>query len=282
MAQLEGKVALVTGASRGIGAAIAKRFGAEGAAVAVTARSIDPHPTLPGTLLDTVDWIEKHGGKAIAIQADLATPASWPTLVAKAQQELGEIDILVNNAAAAFYLPFATTSQKRFRVAYEINIFAPWHLTQLVYPGMRERGEGWVLNITSATSHHAVGPPYDDFMKTAALYGSTKSALERVTTGLAAALYEDNIRVNSMAPVAAVMTEGAVALGVVPEATAREAESLEAMAEASLALCATRDRDLTGRITYCTPILAELGCRVHTLDGKETLEGPRADQAPRL
>ena len=102
-----------------------------------------------------------------------------------------------------------------------------------------------------------------------------------MTTGLAAALYEDRIRVNSMAPVAAVMTEGAQALGVVPEAAAREAESLEAMAEASLALCSTTDPSLTGRITYCTPILTELGCSVRTLDGKQTLDGPRADQAPR-
>jgi len=281
MAQLEGRVALVTGASRGIGAAIAKRFAAEGASVAVTARSVEPHETLPGTLLDTVDWIEEHGGEAVAIQADLSQPAAWPQIVARAREEIGEIDILVNNAAAAFYLPFTATSEKRFRIAYEINLHAPWNLAQLVYPGMRERGEGWILNISSATSHHPVGPPFDDFAQTSTLYGSTKAALERVTTGLAAALYDDNIHVNSMAPVAAVMTEGATALGVVPDEAVREAESLEAMAEAALALCSTTDPAMTGRITYCSPILAELGLPVRTLDGKETLEGPRADQAPR-
>jgi NAD(P)-dependent dehydrogenase (short-subunit alcohol dehydrogenase family) len=281
MAELTGKVALVTGASRGIGAAIAKRFGAEGAAVAVTARSLDAHPTLPGTLRDTVQWIEKHGGRAVAIQADLADSASHPRIVEQAQQAFGPVDVLVNNAAAAFYLPFASTSEKRFRVAYEINVVAPWQLTQLVHPGMRERGEGWVLNISSATSHHPKGPPFDDFSKTATLYGSTKAALERITTGMAAALNDDHIWVNSMAPVAAVMTEGAEALGVVPEAAVREAESLEAMAEASLALCTTRDPALTGRITYCTPILEELARPVRTLDGAQTLAGPRADQAPR-
>ena len=144
----------------------------------------------------------------------------------------------------------------------------------------RQRGEGWVLNISSATSIHPEGPPFQDFAKTATLYGSTKAALERMTTGLASALHSEGIWVNSMAPVAAVMTEGAVALKVVPEEAAREAESLEAMAEASLALCDTRDPQLTGRITYCTPLLEELGRAVHTLDGAETLEGPRADQAP--
>jgi NAD(P)-dependent dehydrogenase (short-subunit alcohol dehydrogenase family) len=278
---LKGKVALVTGASRGIGAAIAKRFASEGAAVAVTARTLETHPTLPGTLRETVSWIEEHGGSAVAIQADLAKPEERSRIVEQTSQQLGNIDILVNNAAAAFYLPFESTSEKRFRILYELNVHSPWQLIQQVQPGMRERGEGWVLNISSVTSKHALGPPYDDFAKTAALYGSTKAALERITTGLAAALNDDHIWVNSMAPVAAVMTEGAEALGVVPEAAVREAESLEAMAEASLALCATRDPQLTGRITYCTPLLEELDRPVRTLDGQQSLAGPRADQAPR-
>lgn len=281
MPQLEGRVALVTGASRGIGAAIAKRFAAEGASVAVTARTLEPHPKLPGTLLETVDWIEQHGGEAVAIQADLANPASWPKVVEHATRELGDVEILVNNAAAAFYAPLPAVSEKHFRLSWELNLHAPWELTQLVYPGMRERGDGWILNVSSATSHHPIGPPFDDFSKTSTLYGATKAALERFTTGAAASLADDRIRVNSLAPVGAVMTEGAVALGVVPDDFAAEAESLEAMAEAALALCSGDDPTLTGRITYCSPILAELGRRVRTLDGKETLDGPRADQAPR-
>jgi len=278
MGELEGKVALVTGASRGIGAAIAKRFGAEGAAVAVTARSLDPHASLPGTLRDTAAWIEAQGSRAIAIRADLAEPDDRPAIVERTLAEFGRIDILVNNAAAAFYLPFDKTSDKRFRLAFEINTHAPWALTQLAQPGMRERGEGWVLNISSATSQHPEHPPTNDFVKTSTLYGSTKAALERMTTGLAAALHDDGIRVNSMAPVAAVMTEGAEALGVVPRAAAAQAESLEAMAEASLLLC-TGPPELSGRIAYCTPILEERGRKVRTLDGKEELAGPRADQA---
>ena len=281
MAVLEGRVALVTGASRGIGAAIAKRLAAEGASVAVTARTVEPHPTLPGTLLDTVEWIEHHGGEAVAIQADLAKAEAWPRVVEQAARELGDVEILVNNAAAAFYSPFAATSRKHARLSFDLNFHAPWELTQLVIPAMRERGEGWILNVSSATSHHPIGPPYEDFPKTSTLYGATKAALERMTTGAAAALFDDGIRVNSLAPVGAVMTEGAVALGVVPPDAVARAESLEAMAEAALALCSSSDPKLTGRIAYCSPILAELGRHVRTLDGKETLDGPRADQAPR-
>ncbi len=278
MGELEGRVALVTGASRGIGAAIAKRFAAEGAKVAITARTLDQHDHLPGSLRETVQWIEKHGGHAVPIVGDLADSKDYDRIVAEAQAALGPIEILVNNAAAAFYLPFDKLSENRFRIAYAINIHAPWRLSQLVVPGMRARREGWILNISSATSVHPE-PPYRDFDGLSFLYGSTKAALERFTAGLAAAEARNGIFVNSMAPVGAVPTEGTEALGVVPEESLAVAESREAMAEAALGLCVTRDPKLTGRVTYCTPIIEELGRPVRALDGKTRLEGPFERQA---
>ena len=278
MGELDGRIALVTGASRGIGAAIAKRFGAEGAKVAITARTLDQHDHLQGSLRQTAEYIEAHGGQAFPIAADLADSASLETIVGRAEDEYGAIDILVNNAAAAFYLPFTETSEKRFRVANDINFYAPWRLSQLVVPGMRQRGEGWILNISSATSFWPK-QPFRDFDALSILYGSTKAALERFTCGLAAAVSKDGIWVNSMAPVGAVPTEGTEALGVVPDEALADAESREAMAEASLGLCVTRDPKLTGRITFCTPILEELHRKVYTTDGKTELAGPREDQA---
>ncbi|MAG31284.1 MAG: hypothetical protein CL908_10405 [Deltaproteobacteria bacterium] len=279
MEELEGRGALVTGASRGIGAAIAKRFGAEGASVALTARTLeekDHH--LRGNLRETAAAIEALGGRAVPIVGDLSDSACLDGIVEQAESELGPIEILVNNAAAAFYMPFEQTSEKRFRAAYDINVFSPWRLSQLVVPGMKARGEGWILNISSVTS---VLPeqPYRDFDALAILYGSTKAALERMTAGLSAAVSQDGIWVNSMAPLGAVPTEGTEALDVVPDEALAEAESREAMAEAALALCATRDPAMKGRITYCTPILEELGRSVKTVDGKTTLAGPREDQA---
>jgi NAD(P)-dependent dehydrogenase (short-subunit alcohol dehydrogenase family) len=278
MGELDGRTVLVTGASRGIGAAIAKRFGAEGAKVAITARTLEQHDHLEGSLLDTAKAIEALGGQAVPVVGDLADAGCLEGIVEQTESALGPIEILVNNAAAAFYLPFSGTSEKRFRVAININYYAPWRLSQLVLPGMQQRSEGWILNISSATSVHPK-QPYSDFDAVSGLYGSTKAALERFTASLAAATRKDGIWANTMAPVGAVPTEGTEALGVVPDEALEVAESREAMAEASLALCTTRDPALTGRVTYCTPILEELGRDVYAVDGRTKLEGPLESQA---
>ncbi len=222
--------------------------------------------------------IEAQGGKALPIVADLADPTALDKVVRQTESELGPIDILVNNAAAAFFLPFNEISEKQFRVTTDINFFAPWRLCQLVVPGMQERGEGWILNISSGDAK-LPNQPFKHWDILSIQYGSTKAALDRFTAGLAAAVADDGIRVNTLAPVGMVPTEGSEAAGVVPVEALAEAESREAMAEAALGLCVTRDPSLTARITYCTPILEELGRDVHTVDGKTRLEGPRETQA---
>jgi len=269
MGTLEGKVALVTGASRGIGVAIARRLASEGARVGITARTLDPHPRLPGTLRETVTTIEHAGGCATAIAADIQDPVARERVIERVQCELGPIDILVNNAAAAFYLPFDGFPEKRYRVAMEVNVRAPWDLCQRVVPDMKRRGSGWIVNISSASARHPEGPPYDDFHRRGGsiLYAATKAALDRMSTGLAAELHGSGIAVNALSPVAAVLTPGAEAHDVVPEEFLRTAEPIELMAEATLALCEPSDPMLTGRVAYTTPLLDELGRRVKRLDG---------------
>ncbi len=261
MGLCEGRVAIVTGASRGIGTAIAERLALEGAAVAVAARTLDAHPRLPGTLRETVAAIEKRGGRALAIQADLLDSAARARLVDQTEAELGPIDILVNNAAAAFYMPFEGYTEKRFHVAFEVNLRAPFELAQLVLPGMRQRKRGWILNISSATSKLPSGPPSDPWQKQGGdlLYATTKAALNRFTAGLAAEVCDEGIAVNSLAPVAAVLTPGAEAQNVIPEGT--PFEPVEVMAEAALILCSCDPQQLNGRIAYSGPLLEELGRR---------------------
>ncbi len=156
-------------------------------------------------------------------------------------------------------MPFDRYSEKRFRVAFEVNLRAPFELAQLVLPGMRQRKRGWILNISSATSKLPQGPPYAAWQKQGGdlLYATTKAALNRFTAGLAAEVCDEGIAVNSLAPVAAVLTPGAEAQGVIPEGT--PFEPVEVMAEAALVLCSCDPQQLNGRIAYSGPLLEELG-----------------------
>ncbi|HVU72970.1 MAG TPA: SDR family NAD(P)-dependent oxidoreductase [Mycobacteriales bacterium] len=254
MGSLDGRVALVTGASRGLGAAIARRFALEGAAVAALARTLDPDPRYEGSLRETVASIESAGGRAVAVQADLARSDDRIRAVAEAEHRLGPVDVLVNNAAVTYLAPVESFSEKRFRLMVEVQVWAPFHLTQLVLPGMYERGRGWILNISSRASEHAVGPPFDDVQKLGfSAYGMGKAALERFTTALAAEGHDKGVRASSLAPWDNVATPGAGAHALV-EGFPLEDESV--MAEAALALV---EGDLTGRIAISQHLLAELG-----------------------
>jgi NAD(P)-dependent dehydrogenase (short-subunit alcohol dehydrogenase family) len=257
MALLDGRVALVTGASRGIGVAIAERLTAEGAAVVISARTVEPGGSrFPGSLTETLASIRAGGGTAIAIAADLTNPADRVQLVKQSTKELGPIDILVNNAAVTWFAPTATFKERHYDVMFEVQVKAPVHLAQLVLPGMRERGRGWILNISSGASRHPQGPPYR-MRGTGAgtIYGMCKAALERFTTGLASEVWEDGILVNVLSPAGPVATPGIIYHRLVPPGAEDRYEPIELMADAALALCS---RDLTGRIAYSKPLIEEL------------------------
>jgi NAD(P)-dependent dehydrogenase (short-subunit alcohol dehydrogenase family) len=259
---MDGKVALVTGASRGIGAAIAQRFAAEGALVACAARSLDDHPpTLPGTLRDTVSAIESSGGRAVAIQGDVSDAASRAEIVARCTSELGPVDVLVNNAAVGRYRPLLEQKPRDFERTFETNVRGPFELTQLVVPSMKERGGGWILNISSASAQHPDGPPYIDWEQHGGhvLYAASKAALDRMTTALAAELHADNIAVNALSPVAAVITPGMESIGVTQWLDPSMIEPVEAIVEAAVLLCTGDPATLTGRVAYSVPLLEEFG-----------------------
>jgi len=277
MELLQGKIALITGASRGIGEGIARRFAAEGATVICSARSVLPGKNhLSGSLSEHVSTIEDSGGKAVAMACDVSSAESRDSLVREVLDRFGHVDILVNNAATATYgTLFEDTTAEQYLNLFEINLRAPFEFIQRLAPGMKQRGQGWILNLTSVTSETPEGPPYDAFNRTGGvvLYGTTKAAIKRLTTGLAAELDGTGVAVNALAPRAVVWTPTVAAMGLEQERAAAgwEEEPVEAMAEAAVALCSGDPRTLTGRCVYSTPFLKEIGRDVRTLDGRRTL-----------
>jgi NAD(P)-dependent dehydrogenase (short-subunit alcohol dehydrogenase family) len=254
----EGKVAVVTGASRGIGSAIARRLAAEGARVVVSARTLDPDERYKGSLRETVDAITSAGGEAVAIRCDLSNTDDRRALIEQTVADVGPVDILVNNAAVTFMYPFTEFPEKRFRLMFEVQVQAPFELAQLVVPSMRERGAGWILNISSRAGNHPYGPPYVDPFHTtmgSSVYGIVKAALDRFSTALAAELYADGIAVNSLSPWDNVATPGAGHHDLVD---GYRTEDVEWIAEAALALCSGPPSQLTGRVAYSQALLAEL------------------------
>ena len=259
MGRLEGKIAVVTGASRGIGAQIARRFAAEGATVAVTARTLAPgQSSLEGTLGDTVEAIESLGGRACPFVADLNRPEDRVRLVAEVQKSLGDPDILVNNAAVSFLLPVATFPRRRADVMFEVQVMAPMDLAQRFLPAMCSRGSGWVLNISSGASQHP-REPYAEGVSNFTVYGMCKAALERFTTGLACEVKAAGVAVNALSPAGLVPTAGTDAHKLEERFVGVRIEGPDVMPAAALALCSGDPANLTGRVVYSQPLLDELG-----------------------
>lgn len=256
---LKGRTALVTGASRGIGEAIAVRLAMEGARVVVSARTAEAGDSkLPGTLAATVDRIRRAGGEATAIKADLSSETDRERLVAEATAAYGPVDILVNDAAVTFFIPVETFPKKRFDLMMEVQVWAPFHLAQLVLPSMRERRQGWIVNISSGAGIHP-RQPYNR-RGGGTVYGMCKAALERFTTGLAAEVYDDNIAVNVISP-GLVDTPGVAVHGLINEQTRDRVQPIEYIAEGVYQLCVGDPKVMTGRIDYAEPLLKELGLK---------------------
>jgi citronellol/citronellal dehydrogenase len=291
-----GRVAIVTGSSRGIGQAIACRLAGEGAKVAVLGRpGASRNTELSGTLDETVAMIQAASGEApLVITADIGDPEfDKGVIVAQVREAFGAApDILVNVAAAPREfgggkppIPFADTPREWFFRSVEINVWAAWDLAKAVIPGMRERGAGWILTISSSQAGPRPRPTDEggaNRLGGACIYGGTKAFLDRMTTGAAQELYADNIAINSLAPTGPVWTPlSATVTGDLP---AEVWEPMETMVEAAVALCTGDPKELTSRVVYSLPLLAELNRPVYSLDGREIFAAwqpgngdPRAD-----
>jgi 3-oxoacyl-[acyl-carrier protein] reductase len=198
MKNLEGKVALVTGASKGIGAAIARELAARGAAVAVNYSGSKEGAD------KVVAEIKKAGGKAIALQANLSNPDSIAPLIASVAKELGPIDVLVNNAGVYEFAPLEAVTPEHFHKQFNLNVLGLLLTTKEAVAKFNTKG-GSVINIGSVA---AGGVP------TASVYSATKGAVDTISKALAQELGPKKIRVNSLNP-GMVETEGVHAAGFI-------------------------------------------------------------------
>jgi len=274
---LHGRVALVTGASRGIGRCIAQRLASAGAAVIVTARSLErsvarqrahPERTLPGTLLETIDLVQQNGGQAHAVACDLLDPAQRDTLVERAAALAGPIDILVNNAGFCRFASIEQMSLDIFEQTFAQYLLVPFVLSKAVIAGMKVRGAGWIVNISSA---NAVPPrrPFTNRMRAggSTAYSAAKAALNRFTQGLAEEVVAYNIAVNVVAPSTAILSPGAAELTPAGYVT----EDPAYMAETVLAMCYRPAAERTGLIAYSMHFPCEQKFPVMSLDGRQRL-----------
>ena len=261
MGKLDGKVCVITGASRGIGAEIARLFAAEGGKVVAAARTLreGDHP-LEGSLEKTVADIREAGGEATAAAVNISLPEDCERLFAEAHDAYGDVDVLVNNAALTYFIPVKDYPLRRWMRSWAVNFHAPFILSQLAVNEMMDRG-GAIVNISSGA---AIGPgrgPYPDAPANSGgtCYGAEKAALERFSQGLAQEVYQYGISVTCVSPSQVVPTPGTVFHNLVTGIDDPRGEHPDLMAKSAL-LLATEPLDaVTGRVTYSQQILKEFG-----------------------
>ena len=261
MGKLDGKVALVTGASRGIGQGIAELFAREGARVVCAARTLhEGDHMLDGSLDRTVGRIREFGGDAIAVTADVSNEDDCNRIVEEAKAAFGAIDVLVNNAALNYYIPIVDYPASRWMRAFAVNIHGPFMLSKAVLPDMIAKHSGSIVNISSVG---AIGPgrgPYPGAKASGGvMYGASKAALERFTQGLAQEVYEHGVSVTCYSPGIGVATEGTVHFGLSKSLDDPDREPMSIMANAALLLATEPLDKVTGRVTYSQEILQEFG-----------------------
>ncbi len=259
---LQNKTAIVTGASRGIGKAIALGLARAGASVVAAARTAEPRANLPGTIYDTVAEIEAAGGRALAVACNVREEDSIRGMVNRALDEYGAVDALINNAGIGGYAPFLEMTLREWDLNMAVNLRAPFIACQAVAPIMIEQGGGSIINVSShAASNIFSSTLGGDHAAGIALigqaYGASKAALERFTWGLAAELGPHNIAVNALKPLRPVATEGFRFQR--PNADFSAWATPENMTRAAVYLAAQDARGLTGAIVTDEELVRRLG-----------------------
>jgi citronellol/citronellal dehydrogenase len=245
---LQGRVAIITGASRGIGRAIALRLAKEGVAVVIAAKTAEPDPRLPGTIHTVAEEVAALGGRALPLQVDVRDENALQRMVDATLQTFGRIDILVNNAGALWWYPVLETPPKRFDLVMQVNLRASFVAAQLVLPTMMQQRWGHIVNMS---------PPIDlSVLPGKVAYMISKFGMTMLALGLAEEVREHNIAVNALWPRTLIESQATIAWGL---GTPKQWRKADIMADAVYELVRREPHTCTGKAWIDEDLLREAG-----------------------
>jgi len=252
MADLKGKTLLITGASRGIGRAIALRAARDGANIAILAKTIEPHPKLPGTIFTVAKEIEEAGGKALPIQTDLRFEDQIQAAVEKTVSEFGGIDILVNNASALFLAGTLDMPMKRFDLVHQVNVRATFAASQACIPHLKKASNPHILNLSPPLNMDA------HWFAPHVAYTMSKYGMSMCVLGMAAEFKKDGVAVNALWPKKTIAT---AALQNLPGGAglAKKSRKPEFVAEAAYHILCKQSKECTGNFFIDEDVLKSNG-----------------------
>lgn len=251
MADLKGKTLFITGASRGIGKAIALRAARDGANIVIAAKTTEPHPRLPGTIFTAAEEIEAAGGHALALPVDIRDEGQVAEAVAAAVDSFGGIDILVNNASAISMTGTLQTPMKRFDLMFGVNVRGTYVCSQACLPHLLTAANPHILNIS---------PPLDmeaKWFKDHVAYTMAKFGMSMCVLGMAAEFRERGVAVNALWPRTAIATAALAMLG--DAVNPRNCRKPEIVADAAHAVLTRDSRACTGNFFIDDEVLAAEG-----------------------
>ncbi len=249
---LNGKTLFITGASRGIGLAIALRAAREGANVAIAAKTAEPNPKLPGTIFTAAAEIEAAGGKALALQCDIRFEEQVVDAVAKTVERFGGIDVCINNASAISLTPTTQTDMKRYDLMHQINTRGTFVCSKATIPHLSKAENPHILNMA---------PPLDmqaRWFKNHVAYTMAKFGMSMCTLGMSEELRDAGIAVNSLWPLTAIDT-AAVRNVLGGDTMAKSSRKPEIVADAAIAILHRPSRECTGNFFIDEEVLLAEG-----------------------
>jgi citronellol/citronellal dehydrogenase len=244
--QFEGRVAVVTGASRGIGKALALRLAKEGCNVVVAAKTVDPDPRLPGTIGETAAEIEQLGRRALAVHCDVRDDAQVQTMADRTLKTFGRVDFLVNNAGALWWMDLLQTPMKRFDLVLGVNARGAFSCTRAFLPAMVEQGYGHVLMMSPPVQPEAAAHKI--------AYMISKFGMTLIAHGLAEEVREHNVACNALWPATMVESLAVINFGLGDRSMWRKPEIL---CDAAVAVFKREPRSFTGQALIDEDFLRE-------------------------